>query len=229
MDILDITHSRWLEVLRYAKHLQNLDEHRLPRRILDWEISKGGKGWWSDLVNITETLHLPHPNNRILYDLDNARTSLKCLSKAGWWAEAETKTKLRSFIWFKDRTNSTTIVKANLSRSQRSLLSKLSSGTLPLELETGRYVNTDEEDRLCTVCNTDNIENEYHFLFDCASLQWVRSRFYVEHISNIGWFMLLPDHKKVKYLLSKEMVKSFAQLVEDLYLARRNIIYKPRI
>ncbi len=145
------------------------------------------------------------------------------------WSEAECKTKLRSFICFKDRSDTTTVVKANLSRIQRSLLAKLSSGTLPLELEIGRYTNVDEEDHLCRICNTNQVETEYHFLFDCAPLQWVRSGFYVDHVPNIGWFMLLPDHKKVMYLLSKDMVKYFAEFVENLYYARRNIIYKPRL
>ena len=215
--------------MRYANRLETMDDDRLPKKVLKWEISKGGKGWCSDLAEITRTLHLPHPFTGILYDLDNAKASLKSLSRREWWAEAETKSKLRSFIWFKDRTDSTTIVKANLSRSQRSLLSKLSSGTLPIELETGRYTNVDEKDRLCTICNTNKVETEYHFLFDCAPTQWIRSKFYVEHIVDIEWFMLLPDYRKVMFLLRKEMVKHFAQLVEDLYYARRNIIYKPKI
>ena len=51
MDVLDITYSRWLEILRYANRLKTLDNHRLPKIVRNWEISKGGKGWWSDLVS----------------------------------------------------------------------------------------------------------------------------------------------------------------------------------
>ncbi len=229
LDILDITYTRWLEILRYGNHLQSLHDDRLHKLIMKWEVPKGGKGWWSDLFQITESLHLPHPNTGILYDLVSAKSSLKSMSGTGWWSGAETKSKLRSFICSKYRSDTTTVVKANLSRTQRSLLAKLSCGTLPLQLEIGGYTNVDEEDRLCKICNTNRVETEYHFLFDCAPLQWVRSRFYVEHISEIGWFMLLPDHKKVMYLLSKEMVEHFATHVEDLYHARCNIIYKPRV
>ncbi len=52
--------------------------------------------------------------------------------------------------------------------------------------------------------------------------------FYVAHISNVGWFMLLPDLEKVKYFYSKGMIKCFAEFIENLYFARRDIIYKPK-
>ena len=112
-----------------------------------------------------------------------------------------------------------TVVKADLS-----LMAKLSSGKFPIELKTGRYLIIDEEDRLCTISNTNVVETEYHFLFDCSPLQAVRSCFCVEHIKNFEWFILLPDAEKVKYLYSKEMIKYFAELLENLYYTRRNII-----
>ena len=95
-------------------------------------------------MSITRTLHLPYPATEIVYDLDNARASLKSFSRDGWWEDAATKSKLRSFVCFKDRVGTTTVVKANLSRMQRSLMAKLSTGTLPIELETGRYTNVDK-------------------------------------------------------------------------------------
>ena len=50
-------------------------------------------------------------------------------------------------------------------RRLRSFLCNLTSGTLPLRIETGRYSNEPRNDRWCRVCNNPNeIEDAIHFL-----------------------------------------------------------------
>ena len=41
MDVMDICHSRWLEILRYANRIRGLKERRLPKIILEWERARG--------------------------------------------------------------------------------------------------------------------------------------------------------------------------------------------
>jgi len=40
-------------------------------------------------------------------------------------------------------------------------------GILPLRIETGRFTREKIEDRICPIC-TENVEDEYHFMFHCA-------------------------------------------------------------
>jgi len=49
------------------------------------------------------------------------------------------------------------------------------SGILPLHVETGRFRNTSLENRLCTLCNSNQVENEIHFMFDCSLYDDLRS------------------------------------------------------
>ena len=84
------------------------------------------------------------------------------------------------------------------------------------------------EDRICTICDKKVVGNEYHFLFECPSLQAERSAFYVESIKNIAWFMLIPDGDKVRFLLKKEMIKDFASWLEIMHFKRRSLVYKLR-
>ncbi len=239
MDVMDITHARWLELLRYFNRVLSLEPDRLPRIILEYDTAQGDRGWLNDISQITEKLHLPQPSHRVLYDLDNAKKSLMHLSREGWWNDAEDKPKLDSYKEFRGKECSNVILQSNLSRIQRSLLSKLSTGTLPLEIETGRYerkwdkdlgkyVKVKREDRLCTICDMKVVGSEYHFLFDCPSLQYERSMFYVQHITDVGQFMLMRDGDKVKYLLTKDKIKGFAEWIEAMYLKRRSIVYKPK-
>ena len=108
------------------------------------------------------------------------------------------------------------------------MLTQLVSGVLPIKKEIGRYTNIKKELRFCKICNVHGaLEDEYHFLFSCAPLQYICSMYYVNHVPDIAEFMLLNDHMKVRYLLTKERVKSFAERLVVMVDARRVLIYKP--
>ncbi len=55
----------------------------------------------------------------------------------------------------------------NMPKYERSLISQLRLGILPLRIETGRYANLAVDERTCLICETNSVENEEHFLFDC--------------------------------------------------------------
>ena len=40
-------------------------------------------------------------------------------------------------------------------------------GILPLNIETGRYIRKELNERLCLLCNQNSIEDEHHFLLLC--------------------------------------------------------------
>ena len=51
---------------------------------------------------------------------------------------------------------------------------------LPLNIEAGRFRNQPMEDRLCTLCEFDAIEDKCHFLFKCSLYNdlrndWIRN------------------------------------------------------
>ena len=52
---------------------------------------------------------------------------------------------------------------------QRSYLSQLRIGILQINIEIGRYRSIPLEERLCRLCNMNEIEDEIHFLFRCPT------------------------------------------------------------
>jgi hypothetical protein len=58
----------------------------------------------------------------------------------------------------------------NIPKFQRSLLAQIRCGILPIRIETGRYRGEALDDRICTMCTLDCIEDEYHFLKYCIAL-----------------------------------------------------------
>ncbi len=57
-------------------------------------------------------------------------------------------------------------VKMNLIRTTRSFIAQFRIGILPLHIETGRFVGTKPDDRICFICKMEP-ETEIHFIFIC--------------------------------------------------------------
>ena len=61
--------------------------------------------------------------------------------------------------------------------SKKSLV-KLRISSHKLRIETGRYDKLPRDQRLCSLCNCNKIEDETHFLLDCPSYSSIRDRFF---------------------------------------------------
>ena len=142
-----------------------------------------------------------------------------------WWQAAKEKPKLSTYLDFSEIDDPRTLVKANLPRGQRSLIPKLMCGILPFEVEVGRFVCKDKEERVCTVCGSQQIEDEYHVLYSCVALKPVRKAFYREYIPNYKGFKKLENRVKTKILMEAEMIKNTGFFIEQMFKKRRDILY----
>ena len=69
---------------------------------------------------------------------------------------------------------------------------RISNQKLHIErLETGRYDKFSRCDRICPVCSLD-IEDEIHFLFDCAKYSSVRDDFFNKIANRIPNYKHIP-------------------------------------
>ncbi len=80
------------------------------------------------------------------------------------------KPKLRIYILFNDNVNIEPYVLSFLPKYQRSVFAKLHYGILPLGIETDRYHNIRLEERKCELCQSNEIEDEIHFICRCNFL-----------------------------------------------------------
>ena len=55
-----------------------------------------------------------------------------------------------------------------LNKKCRNAISKLRLSSHPLLVETGRYTGVPREQRKCTLCELNDIEDEYHFVLRCS-------------------------------------------------------------
>ena len=125
-----------------------------------------------------------------------------------------------------------------LSRYKRSLLAQLRCGILPLRLETGRFVNVRDDEtgrlrkltvneRLCQICNSNNVENEFHFLFHCDKFKSERENFYSLCIANYSNFVYLCDEDKLNILMNEgNNWRILSNYLVNIWEKRKHIMYK---
>ncbi len=69
-----------------------------------------------------------------------------------------------------------------MNRKHRSYLAQYRCGILPLSIEAGRWGSIPFEDKICKMCDSLVVEDEYHFIFHC-SYNNIRDQF-LQHVGN---------------------------------------------
>ncbi len=225
MDWLDPRFQRWLEILRYKNRLAEMNVDRLPVKLYNWEKSLNLNGWVKDLSFILHYCNMPEVDDlEVKCDLEVAEARLKHINRDKWWTMCHSKRKLRTYIQIHDRSQTRNIVSKNLSRKHRSQISKFKCGSLALALETGRYSDTDIEDRICTICNVNKVETEEHFLLECDKLSTIRDH-YLDMLKVDECVENNDNMEKIKFMLKPENLKTTCQMLEDMLEKRTDLLY----
>ena len=83
-----------------------------------------------------------------------------------------------------------------------------------LNIETGRFYYLDRHERVCSMCNLNVVEDEYHFILQCEKYN-VRRRY----LKKYYWQM--PSCFKLVQLLSVRDIKELNNLGKYLLLAEK--------
>ena len=98
----------------------------------------------------------------------------------------------------------------------REIITKFRISGYNLNIEKGRYENIDRNDRKCTLCNMNEIEDEYHFILQCPIYDTFRKQYIKKYYyRNSSVYKLLQ-------LLSTENIKELRGLGNFL-IAANNI------
>ena len=100
-------------------------------------------------------------------------------------------------------------------------LTRLRSGTLKLNIETGRYIDTDRHMRICKCCTMNCVENEYHFLLVCPAYRIFRTHNLPKYYCS--W----PNTTKLKTLLkstSVTVIRNLCNFIKSAWSTRSHIV-----
>ena len=98
-------------------------------------------------------------------------------------------------------------------------------GVLPLELEVGCRKGLVRDARLCKFCNTNRVEDELHFIFECPTFDSSRAQPLKSLLDAFPALKHFDNTQKLKFLFYNEhaptkAVESAANLLLDLMHAR---------
>ena len=131
-----------------------------------------------------------------------------------WKWDISNKPKLRKYITLKENVAIPNYVSTLLPKLHRSTFAQFCCGILPLRVETGRRQRVREEttgqtrflkleERVCSICSSGEVEDEYHFLLKCDVFSDIR----VDYINNImrnnADFINFNLEQKFTFLITK--------------------------
>ena len=90
---------------------------------------------------------------------------------------------------------------------------RLQSNHLPIV--TGRWENIPREHRICKLCNSNSVGDEYHYLFNCASLNNARTKYipkkYITRPNCYKYAELMQNKKK-------QVLKNLCKFINEIYI-----------
>ena len=128
--------------------------------------------------------------------------------------------KLRIYRLHKDRITPEPYLTTNLTRYERSITAKLRSGTLPLEVEIGRYKNIPLDERICSKCQT-AIEDEIHFSIDCEFYKDIRYNLFETLSYEFDQFHSSSSVVKYILMMKSKHVKLVGQSITKMFMRRK--------
>ena len=131
--------------------------------------------------------------------------------------------KLRTYRQFKYGVVTESYVNVRMPRHHRRLLAQLRTGSLHLEIETGRWTNTTLNERKCKLCDIGAVEDELHFITQCQHYNDLRQELYNKVSPIIPYVNLQSDNYMLTFislLHSKDIQRTFAATVYNMWQRR---------
>ncbi len=74
-----------------------------------------------------------------------------------------------------------------------------------MRVETGRYKRNDKENMTCLICNSEEIEDEFHFMMECPEYRSLRKQYLYPILLELNNEHKLNDRKElfIEFLTTK--------------------------
>ena len=170
-------------MLNYVTYLRNKDQYSIVKQSLLTSIdlhSHVKSSFYSNLIN---SYHYYDLHDFNISTLDNHMIkrhldTMKTRYIDHWRHTLQHSKKLEFYSSFKNNFAPSIYLDITRKNCNRKTLVKLRIGNHKLGIETGRYDNNPRCERLCSLCDINEIEDEIHFLFRCSKYSTIRNAFY---------------------------------------------------
>ena len=221
-------------ILKYISYLQSKERSSLVIQSLVMSIdlhSNDITSFYASLIKMLNYYNIPfnfnHDNlndTKILHFVDHMQK--KYITH--WKHSLCNSQKLEFYSVFKDSYTPSIYLDVTRKNPNRKTLVKLRISNHKLNIETGRYNKISRCDRICPVCSLD-IEDEIHFLFDCAKYSSIRDDFFNKIANRIPNYKHIPISTLIIQLMNSTdyyLNKQLVQYVTSCLEMRDNLLSK---
>lgn len=218
-----------VEASRLFFKVQAAPEDRIVKKLFTWS-SSHGKSWERRFMSFINSIGLNDLLNRnncsLKTKINCIKDKLKSNDNDNWkvklWNDSrqENGNKLRTYRLYKTELQTEVYVKLKMDRSHRRILSKFRSGSLPLNIETGRYSKPKVplNERICKLCSKNVLEDEMHFLLVCEFYSDLRRALLLKAqscntdfstLSLQDKFIFIMNYVNMQHILSSTLLQMF--------------------
>ena len=136
--------------------------------------------------------------------------------------------KFRTYRNLKEKYETDTYLFIDIGKTLIKQFTQIKISNSKLMIELGRHNKTDINNRICPLC-INGVEDEYHFIILCSSLNNIRNKMFANILSIFPSFHVLTDEKKFLYLFQCEeydIVEIIVREVNEMYNRRNELIDK---
>ena len=176
MNVLPVKWEAMKRGIEFWVHVMRLGEGRLLKEVMREAIKLGSRvKWVRDLRMGLDAFGWQGVDMQALSGLsmNEVKHILKCMAwrraREGWREETRAHPKLEVMGRLMDCECKARCVEIDCKR-QRRMLMKLRGGTAELRIETGRWCGLRRDERICTMCDSGEVEDVDHFLLHCTGL-----------------------------------------------------------
>ena len=211
-----------------------MDPNRLTKKLFEYDYNINNKNWTSEIhIILRNTGQEEMFLSKSHCDIQDTEKKLKDHYEETWKINLNNKTKLRTYTIFKESFHTEQYLKLNLSKCERSTLAQFRLGVLPLEIETGRYKRVhnnngstrrlEVSERICKMCQDNEVEDEKHFLLECSKYSIERISLLTEASTIEPNFDHLDSNAKLNFLM-KNCIKSIAKFLYTAWNKRKKSV-----
>ena len=144
--------------------------------------------------------------------------------KLEWANKIQSVSKLRTYRQIKTVFGTENYLLSTLSKGEKSYFAQFRCGILPLRVETGRYIGLHANERICTLCTSNEIEDELHILLKCSLYDDLRQTLIAKAVETNDTFLQLSDIRKLIYMVEKHYVY-VAKFIINAMNRRKSCLY----
>ena len=218
---------RKISMLNFWNRLVLLQPVRLLHKVFIWDRLHVNKyNSWSAEVRtvLCEIGQSKLFDDMLPVDIHEATKLMLEYEARKWEVARYSMPKLRYYNLYKSLYSADDYVVSNISKRRRSLLAQFRAGILPLEIELGRYRDVPLEERVCKLCISGQVEDEFHFLCICSYFNDLREHLYSSVAIGYPEIYAIDDFEKFVYLMCNQQLRVAAYL-ETAVKRRTNFFY----